>query len=258
MTGRIRAGCLGRLPVRATASVAGFAAAGAVLAAIVLGSRGLRDFDAALVGYATATVFLAFGIVYRYMVWVQSPPARRWFRRGWRAFLSLGNFRRAPAQVPRALVGNLALQRFIAARGVGRWMAHQAVFWGVVLATLVTFPLTFGWIHFEARPQTADHYTAYVAGFEVGHFDATSLVGWLTFHLLDIAAVLVIAGAGYFLWRRLRDREVTALQRLGHDLMPLVALVVISVTGLLLTFRARSSTDVSTISWPSCTWRRSC
>jgi hypothetical protein len=222
--------------VDVAASFVGAAAAVVVVVAIILGSRRLRDFDAALVGYATATVFLAFGVVYRYMVWLRSPPARRWFRRGWGAFLSLSNFRRSPAQVPRALVSNLALQRFIADRGFGRWVAHQAMFWGVVLAALVTFPLTFGWIHFEARPDTADHYTAFVAGIALGHFDATSFMGWVVFHLLDLAAVLVIGGAGYFLWRRMRDREVTVVQRLGHDLVPLAALVVISVTGLLLTF----------------------
>jgi hypothetical protein len=110
------------------------------------------------------------------------------------------------------------------------------VFWGVVLATLVTFPLTFGWFHFQARAEEAHHYTAFVAGVEVGSFDATSWFGWLVFHLLDISAVLVIGGAGYFLWRRLRDRELAVVQRLGHDLAPLLALVVISVTGLLLTF----------------------
>ena len=58
----------------------------------------------------------------------------------------------------------------------------------------------------------------------------------MTFHLLDIAAVLVIAGCAYFLWRRLRDREVQSEQRLGYDFVPLIALVAISVTGLLLTF----------------------
>jgi hypothetical protein len=70
------------------ASLAGAAAAAATAAAIWLGSRNLRYFDAALVGYATATVMLASGVVYRYTVWVSSPPARRYLRRGWRAFLS--------------------------------------------------------------------------------------------------------------------------------------------------------------------------
>jgi hypothetical protein len=51
-----------------------------------------------------------------------------------------------------------------------------------------------------------------------------------------VSAVLVIAGAVYFLWRRFRDREVAVVQRLGHDLVPLVALVAISASGLLLTF----------------------
>ncbi|HEY8524669.1 MAG TPA: hypothetical protein VIL48_06895 [Acidimicrobiales bacterium] len=218
------------------ASVAAALVAALVVLAVVAGSRGLRDFDSALVGYATATVFLAFGVTYRYVVWVQSPPARRWLRRGWRAFLSWRNFRRAPGRVPRALVVHLGLQRFIAARGRGRWLAHQTLFWGVVLATLVTFPLTFGWIRFEARPRTTDGYTSYVAGVETGSFDATSVFGWLVFHVLDIAAVLVIAGAGWFLWRRFRDREVAVVQGLGSDLVPLVALITVSVTGLLLTF----------------------
>jgi hypothetical protein len=46
-------------------SLAGGIAAALVAFAIYLGSRGLRYFDAALVGYATATVFLAFGVTYR-------------------------------------------------------------------------------------------------------------------------------------------------------------------------------------------------
>ncbi len=46
--------------------MAGAAAAAGTAAPIWLGSRNLRHFDAALVGYATATVMLAFGVVYRY------------------------------------------------------------------------------------------------------------------------------------------------------------------------------------------------
>src|SRR3546814_343545 len=58
------------------------------------------------------------------------------------------------------------------------------------------------------------------------------------FHALDYTAVLVIAGCATFLWRRFRDRAVIAGQRFGYDMVPLLMLIVISVTGLLLTASA--------------------
>jgi hypothetical protein len=216
------------------ASVAGAIVAVLLAAVIFLGSGRLVDFDAALIGYATATVVLAFGVVYRYAVWVQTPPTRRYLLKGWRAFLSWKNFRRFPSMIPRGIVSYLSLQLFIRRRGRGRWLAHQAVFWGVVLATLMTFPLAWGWIVFRATPSQS--YEMSMLGLRVFTFDPLSWFGWLTFHLLDVAAALVLAGCGYFLWRRFRDREARTGQRLGYDFVPLVALVAISVTGLLLTF----------------------
>ena len=41
-----------------------------LIAAVVLGSRNLAHFDAALVGYTFATLFAAFGITYRYAIWL--------------------------------------------------------------------------------------------------------------------------------------------------------------------------------------------
>ena len=98
----------------------------------------------------------------------------------------------------------------------------------------MTFALSWGWIHFTA--DEVGRYGMHVWGLRVLTFAPFTWFAWLVFHLLDIAAVLVIAGCGYFLWRRLRDREVRSEQRLGYDFLPLVALVAISVTGLLLTF----------------------
>jgi MFS transporter, NNP family, nitrate/nitrite transporter len=43
-------------------------------AAIVVGSRSLQHFDAALVGYTFATIFATFGITYRYAMWLDRPP----------------------------------------------------------------------------------------------------------------------------------------------------------------------------------------
>jgi hypothetical protein len=226
----------GLAPDEAVATAAGVVTALVLVLAIYLGSGRLRNFDSALIGYAVALVFLAFGVAYRYTMWLQSPPARRYFVRGWRAFLSFGNFRRSPGLVPTQLVSYLSLQSFIRGRGVGRWAAHQCVFWGVVLATLITFPLVFGWITFRAVPGRPVRYVANVWGFGTITFDPLSVFGWVLFHGLDIAAVLVLAGCAYFLWRRFRDREAQTGQRLGYDFFPLIALVAISMTGLLLTF----------------------
>lgn len=216
----------------ATAVAAGVAAL--LTVAIYLGSRGLLDFDVALVGYAASTVVMVFGLVYRTMTWVKHPPARRALRRGMASAAGRRPLSRAPGTL-KAIVGNLLLQLFIRRRGTGRWLAHQALFWGVLLAVMVTFPLTFGWVRFGAG-RGPTQYIAYMVGLPVGTFDALSIVGWLTFHILDVAAVLVLAGCAYFLMRRVRGREAGAAGRAGVHMVPLLVLVAICVTGLALTF----------------------
>jgi len=62
---------IARETVRATAWGVLFTAVVGVL--IVMGSRGLEHFDAALVGYTFATLFATFGITYRYAMWLQRP-----------------------------------------------------------------------------------------------------------------------------------------------------------------------------------------
>jgi hypothetical protein len=216
------------------ASIAGFTAALVLMLLVYGGSNALRNFDAALIGYATATILLTFGVVYRYAMWVQTPPTWRYLVRGWKAFFSLRNFRRFPSMVPRGLFWYLGLQTFIKKRGTGRWLAHQSLFWGVVIATLMTFTLAWGWVHFEAT--ASQDYEMFIFGVKIITFEPFSVLAWITFHGLDLAAVLVIAGCGYFVWRRVRDRQATSGQRLGYDFVPLVALIAISATGLLLTF----------------------
>ncbi|MEU8570781.1 MFS transporter [Streptomyces pathocidini] len=231
--------------------------------AIVLGSRVLRNFDAALLPYAVATVFLAFGVAYRYMLWLSAPASRcllRQARRGVffrvRALFSRASLSRArhPLRTParrRARAETRATARaggtaqapaFTAqepvfrARPRARRIAHQLLLWGSALAVLITFPLTWGWISFTATSAAGPGYELRVWGYRLAGFDALSFPGWALFHALDLAAVLVIAGAGYFLWRRMRDRGALTGQRFAYDLVPLLALIVVAVTGLLLTF----------------------
>jgi hypothetical protein len=54
-----------------------------VLAGIYLGSRRLRDFDAALVPYAGASVFSAFGLGYRYSIVADETANRGNTGSGW-------------------------------------------------------------------------------------------------------------------------------------------------------------------------------
>ena len=213
--------------------VAGTAAALVLLGAILAGSRNLANFDVALIGYAVGTVFLAFGATYRTVVWARSPAARRYVAAGWRAIIRPGPGVSAP-DVVRNVGSTLLLQRFIASRSVPRWLAHQGLFWGVVSATLITFPLTFGWIHFRAVEGSSSGYWIHVLGARTVKIDALGIAGWLAFHGLNFSAVLVIAGAAWFLRRRWQERGGN-LTRFGRDLMPLITLVAISVTGLLLT-----------------------
>ena len=210
----------------------GFAAVAVVIALTYLGSGGLAWFDPALAGYLYGTVFAAFGVAYRYAVWLRRPPTAMLNRRGWQAFRTRTG--RHAAALP-ALVGRqLLAQGFIRRRSTSRWIGHQLVFWGCILAALVTFPLTLGLLHFESVGQEASRYRVYVAEVGTVRFDAGSALGWLVFHVLDVAAVLVLGGVFVFLRRRLRDPGALATERSG-DFLALAGLFAVSVTGLFLT-----------------------
>jgi nitrate reductase gamma subunit len=212
----------------------GVVAVAIAVAVAVLGSGNLRWFDAALVGYLFGTFFAIFGVVYRYLVWLRRPPTARLNRRGWEAFRRPGRRGRNAAALPGLVVTNLLAQTFIAGRSRTRWLAHQLVFWGCVLAALVTFPLVFGLLHFESVGQNGRQYRTFVAHVGTVTFDSRSVFGWVTFHLLDIAAVLVLAGVFVFLSRRLRDPGALAVER-SNDFLALAGLFAVSVTGLALT-----------------------
>jgi hypothetical protein len=130
---------------------------------------------------------------------------------------------------------HLLAQKFIRQRSILRWWMHQLLFWGVVLAVAITFPLVFGWVHFGSRPDDQMTYVTYVFGFPTGSFRIRTVVSWLIFHGLDISAVLVLAGISLALWRRMLDRGARAVQQFGNDFFPLILLFAISVTGLALT-----------------------
>ncbi|KAA0213069.1 MAG: MFS transporter [Leptolyngbya sp. PLA3] len=222
--------------------VLGVIASGLVAASIAVGSRNLAHFDAALVGYTFATLFAVFAIVYRYSMWLQRPPTAMYWRRGWQVFLSrdrlLGNL----AAWPKRVLGVFALNNFIFRRSRPRWAAHWLIMWGCVVAAAITFPLVFGWIHFQTPPSTGggggddfERYRVFIFGFPTFSFRIGSLLGGMIFHGLVWASFLVIAGVMIAMRRRMKDHGAGAVQQFAEDFLPLILLFAVSITGLMLT-----------------------
>lgn len=202
---------------------------------IVLGSRNLAHFDAALVGYTFAVLFATFGITYRYSMWLQRPPTALYWKRGWQVFLQprhlAQNIKEWVVRVP----SDFGLNIFILQRGKLRWAAHMLLMWGCIIAIAITFPLVFGWIHFETMPNNLEWYRAYLFGFPTFTFPIHSIFGFVVFHGLVWASIMVTAGVMLAMRRRMRDHGAAALQQFGEDFLPLILLFAISVTGLMLT-----------------------
>src|SRR5439155_23768248 len=108
-------------------------------ALIILGSRDLEHFDAALVGYTFATLFAAFGITYRYAMWLRRPPTALYWRRGWQVFFRPGHVAGHLATFARRLGVLFALNTFILRRGRLRGLAHLFIMWGFLIAVAITF-----------------------------------------------------------------------------------------------------------------------
>lgn len=202
---------------------------------IIVGSRNLAHFDAALVGYTFATLFAAFGITYRYSMWLQRPPTLMYWKRGWQVFLNPKYIFRNLLNWGKRLSGEFALNHFIFKRGKSRWGAHFLIMWGCLTAFAITFPLVFGWIHFETRPEDLQQYQAYIFGFATFTFHTESLIGFMIFHGLVWSAFLTVGGVMLAMRRRMRDHGAAALQQFGEDFLPLILLFAISITGLMLT-----------------------
>ncbi len=207
---------------------------GMLIAAIVVGSRNLQNLDAALVVYTFATIFATWGVAYHYYVWLQKPPTKVYWRRGWQLFRARGL---VPSLGRTTILASrhLLWQTFILHRSRLRWWMHQCLFWGCLLAAAITFPLAFGWVYFATPPDDQMTYITYLFGFPVFAFKIRTVLSWVIFHGLDFAALLVLAGIGLSLWRRLRDQGAQAVQSFALDFLPLILLFAIAVTGLALT-----------------------
>ena len=146
---------------------------------------------------------------------------------------------RACGGTPSASAGarcvEFAANAYIFRRGRLRGLAHWLIMWGCVLAAAITFPLVWGWIHFETVPGDLHMYRTFVFGIPVQDFPVESVLAFVIFHGLVWSSFLVIAGVMLAFRRRMIDHGAVAVQQFGQDILPLLLLFAISVTGLMLT-----------------------
>lgn len=212
----------------------GLGAALLVLVGIYAGSGAFSRFDSPLAAYAAATVFASFAIVYRYAMWLQRPPTWHYFKTTWKLFLRPSHLPRNLIRLVGLLWRNIFAQTFIERRGHRRWAAHMCLAWGCFVAFAITFPLSWGWMQFGVGANGSDYVVEFM-GIPVMSFPPGSILAFLFFNGLNIAAVLVLIGVAIAMHRRVFERGAQAVQTLANDLIPLFILFAVSITGLMLT-----------------------
>ena len=218
------------------AGVVGLVLGGLVLLGIFVGSGGGQSFDPELTFYAIGSSLAAAAVGYRFSVWSQRPPTRRYLMRGI-GFIADGKWPagQKASRTSRVVADKVVAQNFIRHRSWYRWVMHLCLSGGCTLAFAITFPLVFGWVHFAPDGGDATVYTVKVLGLSVDRFAVESFKAFLMFNLLNIAGLIVLVGVVMALGRRISDAGERATQTFFEDFLPLLLILAVTVTGLGLT-----------------------
>ncbi|HWI61145.1 MAG TPA: hypothetical protein VNT75_04890, partial [Symbiobacteriaceae bacterium] len=206
--------------------------------AIYVGSQQFHHLDKSLLGYIIGTACFIGGSTYRLAQFLGRPQAAMYFR-GALKYLFDKDLRRAvkrrrsAATAAKGLVTNVVLQDFIWRRGWFRWLLHFNIAWGCLLSFAITFPLVFGWFRFQLI--SADEYQVMIFGVPTITFPIESALGWTIYHALDFTAVMVVLGVVLAYFKRFKTERFMVDGRSLWDLLPLHLLILVSITGLLLT-----------------------
>ena len=202
---------------------------------IVVGSRKLIYFDAALIPYLIATIFAVFGSLYRYSVWLSRPPTKVLWQRSLKLVFSR-EFVPNCVLLARAFFENLFIQKFIDRRSHYRWIMHFLLAWGCLLGFAITFPLVFGWLHFAHPVGDQYMYQLFIFGFPTMIFDPFGLIGFLFLNALNFCSIMIIIGTVMALVRRFIHPGEISTQTFAHDFLPLMILFSVAISGLFMTF----------------------
>lgn len=209
-----------------------------LICAVFFGSGGLRRFDSPLAAYTAATIFASFAFAYRYLMWIQRPATWRYFWASWKLFLRPKKLLRNGLKLAMLLWNNIIVQKFIGRRSPTRWIAHMGMAWGCLLAFAITFPLSWGWVQFGVAADGKNYQVEFM-GMRQFAFDPNSIVGFFLFNGLNFSAAFVLIGIAFAMHRRVFQHGAHAVQSIENDLIPLVLLFAVSITGLMITASER-------------------
>ena len=145
---------------RKRALIGGASVTAALAVLLLLGSGDLARFDPALVCYTFAVLFAAFGVTYRFSMWVQRPPTAMYAKRCWQLCCRPADLARNLWVLRGVSRPIFVFNRFIFRRGRMRGAAHWLIMWGCLIALAVTVPLVFGWVEFKTEPDEPGARTA--------------------------------------------------------------------------------------------------
>ncbi|MBU8878017.1 hypothetical protein BGM26_03305 [Bacillus sp. FJAT-29790] len=191
-----------------------------------IGTRMFTHIDLNLYGYMVGTIVFLGGFFYRFIAWGERPPTKIFIKKGIKLL-----FRKS---TPQTSVEHLATYKFIWNRGIYRWTQHILIGWGCILSCFVTFPLVFGWMYFTMDDN--GYYTVVGMGINLMTVKADGIIAFFFYNALNFTAVMVIAGVCMVLYRRLKNMQARAEQKFIYDFLPLYMLLLVSITGLALTF----------------------
>lgn len=191
-----------------------------------IGTRMFTHVDLNLYGYMVGTIVFLGGFFYRFIAWGERPPTKIIIKKGIKLLLR--------KSTPKTATTHLVTYKFIWNRGIYRWAQHVLMGGGCILAALVTFPLVFSWMYFTMDEN--GYYTVVLLGLSIIKIPADGILAELSYNALNISAIMVIAGVSLALYRRLKNMQARAEQKFIYDFLPLYLLLLISITGLALTF----------------------
>lgn len=191
-----------------------------------IATRKFTQLDLNLYGYAVGTFVFIAGFFYRYLAWAERPPTKVFLKKGFKLL-----FRKS---TPRTSVEHLVSHKFIRNRGWYRWTQHLLIGFGCILASLVTFPLVFGWMYFTMEMN--GYYSVVFMGMNIMQIKADGFMMFLFSNTLNLTSFMVIAGVTMAIYRRIKNMQARAEQTYFYDFLPLHLLLFISITGLALPF----------------------